>query len=118
GEALVARARRIDGVAVLAERLEGADAKTLREAVDRLKQKLAPAVVVLASDKEGKAMLVAGVTKDLASRLKAGELAGFVASKVGGKGGGRPDMAQGGGPQPEKLKEALAAVFDWVKERL
>ncbi len=118
GQDLAARARDVHGVKVLAERLEGADPKTLRETVDRLKSQLGSAVVVLATLREGKVNLVVGVTKDLTDRIRAGELANAVAQQVGGRGGGRPDMAQAGGSRPEGLASALEAVAAWVGERL
>ncbi len=118
GQDLAARARDIQGVKVLAETIEGADAKTLREMVDRLKGKLGRAVVVLATVRDGKVNLVAGVTKDLTARVRAGELVNAVAQRVGGRGGGRPDMAQAGGTRPEALPAALAQVGDWVRNRL
>ena len=104
---------------MLATTIEGADAAALRNAVDQLKGKLGSAVIVLGSvDAAGKAVLIAGVTPDLTARVKAGELANFVAAQVGGKGGGRPDLAQAGGTQPENLGAALASVTGWVGERL
>ena len=118
GGELADRAVAVDGVQVLAARLDGADAKTLRETVDQLKNKLGSAAVVLAAVSGDKVSLVAGVTKDRTGQIKAGELVNAVASQVGGKGGGRPDMAQAGGNQPEGLDAALAAVPDWVRERL
>jgi alanyl-tRNA synthetase len=86
--------------------------------MDKLKDKLGSAVVVLASASEGKVSLIAGVTADLTGKLKAGELVNMVAQQVGGKGGGRPDMAQAGGTQPENLPVALASVADWVTQRI
>jgi alanyl-tRNA synthetase len=118
GEDLAARAEEIDGIKVLAASMEGADARALREAVDQLKGKLKSAVVVLASADAGKVSLIAGVTADLTAKLKAGELVNYVAQQVGGKGGGRADMAQAGGTHPEKLPEALDSVRKWVEERL
>ena len=117
GEELLAQARPVAGVQVLAATLEGADLPTLRATLDRLKDKLSPAVVVLASVQDGKVNLIAGVTADLTDTLKAGELVNFVARQVGGKGGGRADMAQAGGNEPEKLPAALAGVAGWVAER-
>ncbi|MBK1709445.1 alanine--tRNA ligase [Marichromatium gracile] len=117
GQDLAAQAEEIAGVRVLAAELEGADPKGLRETVDQLKDKLGSAVIVLATVAEGKVALVAGVTKDLTGQLKAGELIREVAAKVGGKGGGRPDMAQAGGSDPDALPEALALVRDWVAQR-
>ena len=118
GEDLAAQAVAVKGANVLAVSLEGADAKTLRETLDRLKDKLKSAVIVLASAEGGKASLVAGVTPDLTARVKAGELVNFVARQVGGKGGGRADMAQAGGTDPSALPAALASVAGWVSERL
>ncbi len=108
----------IDGIKVLATRMDGADAKTLREAVDRFKDKLQSAVVVLGSVDAGKVRLAAGVTKNNTGRIRAGDLIKPVAEKVGGKGGGRPDFAQAGGSKPEALDEALGAVPGWVAEQL
>ncbi len=108
----------IAGIKVLARRLEGFDAKALRDAVDRLKQQLGDAVVILAGTQDGKAALVAGVSGAAAGRVKAGELLAHIAGQIGGKGGGRPDMAQGGGDDGPSLVQALAGVDDWVAERL
>ncbi|MDY6980417.1 MAG: alanine--tRNA ligase [Pseudomonadota bacterium] len=118
GSDLAAQAREIDGLQVLAARLDGADPKSLRETVDQLKNKLGSAAVVLATVSGGKVALVAGVSKDSTDKLKAGELVNMVAQQVGGKGGGRPDMAQAGGSQPEGLDAALASVPDWVRTQL
>jgi alanyl-tRNA synthetase len=115
---LSAEAKDVNGIKVLATRLDGMDAKGLREAMDRLKDKLAPAAIVLASVAGDKVTLIAGVTKDLAGRLHAGELVNQVASGVGGKGGGRPDMAQAGGTDPAGLKQALDSVPIWVAKHL
>ena len=114
---LASHAVDVNGVKVLAAVLSGADARVLREALDSLKEKLRSAVVVLASDADGKVALIAGVTADLTGRLKAGELINFVASQVGGKGGGRPDMAQAGGTDVASLPAALQSVQKWVTER-
>jgi alanyl-tRNA synthetase len=103
---------------VVSEAIDGADMGTLRTAVDRLKDRLQRAVIVLATVEETKVRLIVGVTKDLTGRLAAGELANFVAGQVGGKGGGRPDLAQAGGNEPDKLDAALASVEGWVKERV
>ena len=103
---------------VLAATLEGADSKTLRESVDKLKDRLKSVAIVLGSVADGKVSLIAGVTPDLATKIKAGDLVNFVAQQVGGKGGGRPDMAQAGGTNPEKLPEALASVRGWVEQKL
>jgi len=118
GDDLAAQAVEVGGAKVLAAALDGADVPTLRETMDKLKDKLGSAIVVLASAGEGKVSLIAGVTADLTSRVKAGELVNMVAGQVGGKGGGRPDMAQAGGTQPENLPAALASVRDWVAQRL
>jgi len=115
---LAAEAKDVKGIKVLATRLDGMDAKGLREALDRLKDKLAPAAIVLASVADGKVTLIAGVTKDLAGRLHAGELVNQVAAGVGGKGGGRPDMAQAGGNNPDGLSAALDSVPGWVEQHL
>ena len=106
------------GVNVLAMRLEGADAKSLRAAVDQYKDKLGESIVVLGTVEANKVALVAGVAKSLTHRVRAGDLMAFVAEQVGGKGGGRPDMAQGGGPNVAALEGALAAVVDWVQTHL
>ncbi len=105
-------------VQLLSVRLPGADAKTLRDTLDALKGRLPSAVIVLGADAEGRVSLIAGVTPNLTARIKAGELVNFVAQQVGGKGGGRPDMAQAGGTDPAGLPQALASVGAWVKERL
>ena len=90
----------------------------MRETLDKLKDKLKSAAIVLASTSEGKVSLAAGVTADLLAKLKAGELVNFVAGQVGGKGGGKPDMAMAGGTEPAKLPQALASVIGWVKEKI
>jgi alanyl-tRNA synthetase len=118
GDELVNQAVDIHGVKVLAATLEGADVAALRETMDKLKDKLKSAAIVLAAVQDGKVSLIAGVTQDLTSKLKAGELVNFVAQQVGGKGGGRPDMAQAGGTQPEALPQALAGVAEWVRAQL
>ncbi len=118
GDDLVGRAVDIKGIKVLAATLEGADVPALRETLDKLKDKLKSAAIVLATVIDGKVSLIAGVTPDLTGRLKAGELVNSVAQQVGGKGGGRPDMAQAGGTQPEHLPCALASVPDWIAQRL
>jgi alanyl-tRNA synthetase len=118
GGDLIAQAVEVKGVKVLAALLEGADATALRETLDKLKDKLKSAGIVLASSAEGKVSLIAGVTADLTGKLKAGELVNFVAQQVGGKGGGRPDMAQAGGTEPAKLPAALASVKGWVEAKL
>ncbi len=118
GDDLLSQAVEIDGLKVLAAKLDGADAKGLRETVDKLKDKLGSAAIVLAAVQGDKISLVAGVSKDQTSRIKAGELVNVVAKQVGGKGGGRPDMAQAGGNLPDALPAALAGVSDWVKSQL
>ncbi|BAK77661.1 alanyl-tRNA synthetase [Pseudogulbenkiania sp. NH8B] len=118
GDTLADSAVEIGGIKVLAAELEGADNTALRETLDKLKDKLKSAAIVLAAKGDGKVSLVAGVTADLTGKIKAGELVNFVAQQVGGKGGGRPDMAQAGGTQPEKLAEALAGVNAWVSGKL
>ncbi len=118
GDDLAQAAQSIKGAQVLAAQLDGADAKTLRETLDQLKNKLKSAAIVLASSEGGKVTLIAGVTQDLTSKVKAGELVGFVAAQVGGKGGGRPDMAQGGGTDVGALPQALAGVPAWVEAKL
>ena len=118
GDDLAAQALDINGAKLLAVALEGADAKALRETMDKLKDKLRSAVLVLASTEGGKVALIAGVTADLTAKVKAGELVNFVAQQVGGKGGGRADMAQAGGTEPAKLPAALASVQAWVQQKL
>ena len=108
----------IDGIKVMASRMDGADAKTLRDAVDRFKDKLKSAVVVLGSVEDGKVRLAAGVTRDNTDRVKAGDVIRWVAGQVDGKGGGRPDFAQAGGNDPDGLDAALASVPGWVSEHL
>ena len=118
GDDMVARAADVRGAKVLAATLEGADIVALRETMDKLKDKLKSAAIVLASVADGKVTLIAGVTADLTGKVKAGELVNMVAQQVGGKGGGRPDMAQAGGTRPENLAAALASVPAWVDGRL
>ncbi|MEN5263792.1 alanine--tRNA ligase [Stenotrophomonas sp. TWI587] len=108
----------VNGIKILAARLEGFDAKALRDAIDRLKQQLGDAVIVLAGTQDGKAALVAGVNGSAMGKVKAGELLAHIASQIGGKGGGRPDLAQGGGEDGPALASALAAVVDWVTPRI
>jgi len=117
GDELLAKAVDVNGVKVLAATLNGADVPALRETMDKLKDKLKTAAIVLAAVNEGKVSLIAGVTQDATSKVKAGELVNFVAQQVGGKGGGRPDMAQAGGTDPSGLPKALEGVTDWVRER-
>ncbi|WP_114417453.1 alanine--tRNA ligase [Marinospirillum perlucidum] len=118
GGDLTADAREVAGIKVLATQVEGADMKTLRELMDQLKQKLAPAAVVLAAVDGNKVSLVAGISGDAKDRLHAGKLVNQVAQQVGGKGGGRPDMAQAGGTDAASLPDALASVHAWVAEQL
>lgn len=118
GDDLVLQAVEVAGVKVLAATLDGADANTLRETMDKLKDKLKSAAIVLASVNEGKVSLAAGVTQDLIAKLKAGELVNYVASQVGGKGGGKPDMAMAGGTDASGLPKALASVKEWVIQKL
>jgi alanyl-tRNA synthetase len=118
GDDLASQAQEIDGIKVLAAQLEGADTNTLRDTLDKLKDKLAPAAVVLAAVNNDKVTLVAGVSKEATDRIQAGPLVNHVAQQVGGKGGGRPDMAQAGGKDPAALPGALASVSDWVKTQL
>jgi alanyl-tRNA synthetase len=115
---LTAGAKDVGGIKVLAAQIDGADVRSLRAAMDQLKSKLGSSVIVLASVQDGKVVLVAGVSDDLVARMKAGEIAGFVAAKVGGRGGGRADFAQAGGTQPENLGAALAGVESLVRSRL
>lgn len=115
---LAASAPEVSGVKVVAARIEGLDPKSLRDAVDQLKGRLGDAVIVLASAQDGKASLVAGVQGSALGKVKAGELLSHVAAQIGGKGGGRPDMAQGGGPDGPALVAALAGVPAWVAERM
>jgi alanyl-tRNA synthetase len=118
GSDLAATAQQIAGINILATQLDGADGKSLRDTVDQLKNKLAPAAIILATADGDKITLIAGVTKDATDKLKAGDLVSHVATQVGGKGGGRPDMAQGGGNQPDNLENALNSVNDWVSAQL
>ncbi|WP_176044185.1 alanine--tRNA ligase [Burkholderia vietnamiensis] len=118
GDELAQQAVEVGGVFVLAATLDGADAKTLRETVDKLKDKLKSAAIVLAAVEGGKVSLIAGVTPEASKKVKAGELVNFVAQQVGGKGGGRPDMAQAGGTEPANLPGALAGVKGWIEARL
>jgi len=118
GDDLANSAVEVNGVKVLAEILENADVKMLRETVDQLKNKLGDAVVVLGSIEEGKVRLIAGVSKECSKKIPAGELVNMVAEQVGGRGGGRPDMAQAGGTDAGALPGALASVPKWVETRL
>ncbi len=118
GDELVSLASDIKGIKVLAAKLEGADAKALRETMDKLKDKLKSAVIVLAAADGDKVQIAAGVTVDVMPKIKAGDLVNFVAGQVGGKGGGKPDMAMAGGTDASKLPEALASVQGWVSNKL
>ena len=118
GDDLAAQAIEIGGIKVLAASIEGADAKALRELADKLRDKLKSCAIVLGSSLDGKVALIAAVTPDAISKVKAGELVNFVAGQVGGKGGGKPDLAQAGGTEPDKLPAALQAVANWVSSKL
>jgi alanyl-tRNA synthetase len=118
GDELMSQAVEVNGVKILAALLEGADAKVLRETLDQLKNKLKTAAIVLASVQDGKVQLAAGVTADTIAKVKAGDLVNHVAQQVGGKGGGKPDMAMAGGTDPKGLTVALKSVQAWVSERL
>jgi len=119
GSNLTDQAIDVNGVKVVVANLEGIDPKTLRDSVDEMKNKMQSGIVVLATAVgEDKVSLIAGVTKDLTKKVKAGDLVNLVAAPVGGKGGGRPDMAMAGGNNPSALKEALALVEPWLAERL
>ncbi|MEN9373627.1 MAG: hypothetical protein RIR79_1179, partial [Pseudomonadota bacterium] len=120
GDGMLSNAIDIHGVKLLVAELEGADAKTLRETMDKLKDKLKTAVIVLAvTDKaQSKVQLAVGVTPDTIGKVKAGELVNFIAGQVGGKGGGKADMAMAGGTEPAKLPAALASVSAWVSAKV
>ena len=118
GDDLAAQAVDVEGLKVLAAQIDGADPKALRETVDRLKSRLGSGVVVLASVNAGKVALVAGVTKDCTDRIEAGTLANHVARQVGGRGGGRPELAQAGGNDPSGVERAIRSVPEWVREQL
>ena len=118
GDELVNQAVDVKGVKVLAARLDGADAKTLRDTMDKLKDKLKTAAIVLAAVDGAKVQIAAGVTADSMGKVKAGELVNFVAQQVGGKGGGKPDLAMAGGTDASKLPVALDSVRGWVAERV
>ena len=118
GDDLADQSVDVKGVKVIAATMDGADSKGLRESLDKLKHKLKSAVIVLAAVEGGKVMLIAGVTANLTGKLKAGELVNHVAQQVGGKGGGRPDMAQAGGTDPTNLAQALASVNAWVESKI
>ena len=116
GDDLAGSAVESNGIKSLAARMDDVEPKALRDTVDRLKDRLGTSIVVIGSEDAGKVRLAAGVSKDLLTRIQAGNLVNFVAQQVGGKGGGRPDFAQAGGSQPENLDEALASVQQWVAE--
>ncbi|NQY26512.1 MAG: alanine--tRNA ligase [Piscirickettsiaceae bacterium] len=118
GSDLANSAQDIAGIKVIAAQLEGADTKSLRDTVDQLKNKLGTAAIILSSIEGDKITLIAGVTKDVTNKIRAGDLVSHIAALVGGKGGGRPDMAQGGGTQPENLNSALDSVNDWIQSKL
>jgi len=118
GGELAGQAVDIGGVKVLAVKLDGVEPKAMTDLLDQLKNKLLSAAIVLATVKDGKVTLIAGVTKDQTARIKAGDLVNVVATQVGGKGGGRPDMARAGGTEPEKLEQALQQVPEWVREQI
>ena len=118
GSDLSVEAEDINGVKILTANLQGADSKALRDTMDQLKNKLGTAAIVLASEDGGKVRVVAGVTKDTTAKIKAGDLVNVAAAEVGGKGGGRPDMAQAGGSQPDKIPAALEAAKSWLKQQL
>jgi alanyl-tRNA synthetase len=118
GDELVTQAQEISGVKLLVAKLDGADTKALRETMDKLKDKLKTAVIVLAAVEGDKVQIAVGVTLDTTAKVKAGELVNFVAAQVGGKGGGKADMAMAGGTEPAKLQVALASVQAWVVAKL
>jgi alanyl-tRNA synthetase len=118
GDELIAQAIDVNGIKVLAAKLDGADAKTLRDTMDKLKDKLKTAIIVLAAVDGDKVQIAAGVTADTVSKAKAGELVNFVAQQVGGKGGGKADMAMAGGTDAAGLPAALKSVQGWVAERV
>ncbi len=118
GSDLSSQAEDINGVKVLTAQLDGVDNKAMRDTLDQLKNKLGSAAIVLASEADGKVRLIAGVTKDVTDKIKAGELVNIAAAEVGGKGGGRPDMAQAGGDQPQNIPAALQASKAWLQSRL
>ena len=118
GSDLSSQAEDIGGVKILMAHLDAADSNTLRDTLDQLKNKLGTAAIVLASEDAGKVKLIAGVTRDLTDRIKAGELVNVAAVEVGGKGGGRPDMAQAGGSNPAAIPQALEAARSWLQDQL
>jgi alanyl-tRNA synthetase len=118
GTELVSQAKELNGVKIIAAKLDNVDAKALRGTVDQLKNKLGTAIIALAVVNEGKVSVATGVTKDLLGKAHAGELVNMLAQQIGGKGGGRPDLAEAGGNQPENLDKALATVYSWASEKL
>jgi alanyl-tRNA synthetase len=118
GQDLTSKAKELSGVKILATQVDGVDTKSLRNTVDQLKNKLGSAVIALAVVKDNKVSVIVGVTKDYTTKIKAGELVNMIAMQIGGKGGGRPDLAEAGGNQPENLNAALESVYDWVKQKL
>ena len=118
GDDLVSQVQDIKGIKVLVSSLENVDTKAMREILDRLREKLKTCIVVFGTESEGKVKLIAGITEDLTTKIRAGELVNFVAMQVGGKGGGRADIAQAGGIQPENLAKALDSVPGWVEQKL
>ena len=118
GSNLVENAVDVDGLKVVAHKIDGADPKSLRDTLDQLKNKLGSAAIVLGTSSGSKVNLIAGVTQDQIDRIKASDLVNAVAAQVGGKGGGRPDMAQAGGNDPAALEAALRSVPDWVRANL
>jgi alanyl-tRNA synthetase len=118
GDELVQQAVDIKGVRVLAAQLDGIDAKGLRETADKLRDKLKSCALVLGTVADGKVSLIAAVTPDVTGKIKAGELVNFVATQVGGKGGGKPDLAMAGGSEPGQLPAALASVQAWIQGKL
>jgi alanyl-tRNA synthetase len=115
---LLSQAKDVAGVKIITAKLEGIDTKSLRNTVDQLKNKLGSAVITLAVTQDNKVSIISGVTKDQTNHIKAGELVNMLAIQVGGKGGGRPDLAEAGGNQPENLEKALASVYKWIEEKL
>ncbi len=118
GSDLSELAEDIGGTKILAAQLEGADSKTLRDTLDQLKNKLGSSAILLASENAGKVLIIAGVSKDKTGDIKAGDLVNVAAAEVGGKGGGRPDMAQAGGDKPENIPQALQAAKSWLQANL
>jgi alanyl-tRNA synthetase len=118
GQDLISQAKKIAGINVLTAQLDGLDTQSLRNTVDQLKNKLGKAIVALAVVNENKVSLIVGISKELTGKIKAGELVNMIAMQIGGKGGGKPDLAEAGGNQPQNLENALQSVYDWVKQRL